>query len=109
VSARYLAALGLTLAVELPLVLLVLRRMPRARVLAAFLVGNLLTHLSIHFGLARLVTGPVAFEVTAEAWALAAEAGLYFVASRPRSPWLALVASALANGASYLVGLAVFG
>ena len=103
--ATYLRALGLTLAVELPIVLLILRGAPRGRVLAAFFAGNLATHLTIHFLLPRAHLGPAAFYAVAEALAMVAEAALYSAAIRPRSPWLAVAAAAGANGASYVLGL----
>jgi hypothetical protein len=84
-------------------------RAPWRRVLAAAIVGNLLTHLSIHFVLPRAHLPAVAFEVVAEGLAFAAEAALYALAVRPQSAWWGVTASAVANGASYLVGLALFG
>jgi hypothetical protein len=107
VLTRYLVALCLTLIVEVPLVLLILRRLPWRRVLVVALAANLATHLAIHFVLPRAHLGPVAFELTAEVLALAVEATVYAVALRPPSVWLAMAASAAANGASYLLGLLV--
>jgi hypothetical protein len=108
-AARYLTALLLTLAIELPLVLWWLRSAPRKRVLAAALLSNLLTHLSIHFGLAWFSLGQAAFVVVAESWAFSCEAFLYWLAIRPASLWKAVAASALANGVSYAMGLLLFG
>jgi len=107
--ANYWAALGLTLAIEVPLVLWLLSKAPWRRVLIAALVGNLVTHLSIHLGLMRLGLGPTTFEIAAEGWALAGEAALYIWAIRPLSAGNGIAAAAIANGASYGLGLWLFG
>lgn len=108
-TAGYLAALGLTLVIEIPLALWVLRGAGWRRILVAVLVGNLLTHPAIHFGLFRLGMSPPAFEAVAEALAFGVEAGIYWAVCRPPSAWDAVLASALANGVSYGVGLIAVG
>jgi hypothetical protein len=105
VSAGYLTALTLTLAIEIPLVLLVLRRAPHRRVVFVAVVGNLFTHLGVHFLLTAFHLPLPAFEVVAECFAFAIEAAIYAAATRPLSPWYAVAASALANGGSYVLGL----
>jgi hypothetical protein len=103
----YLLGLALTLAVEVPVVLLLLRRRGWKRVLAAALVANLVSHPLLHFVLPRIVS-PMArgqFILVGEIGVFVLEALIYWAVLRPR-PWpLAVAAAALANAASYSIGL----
>ncbi|MBW2736577.1 MAG: hypothetical protein JRH20_29670, partial [Deltaproteobacteria bacterium] len=103
----YLAALALTLALELPVALLILRK-NRARVLLAGLVGNGLSHPALHFLLPMVIVpqaAPGPFILVGELSVFAFEALLYVAMVRPQ-PWtLAVVAAAAANALSFGVGL----
>lgn len=105
----YLGALGLTLALEIPVVAWVLRRSPWQRILPAVVVANLLSHPALHFALPLILPphpkGP--FVLVGELLVFAFEAALFAAWVRPR-PWpLALAASAAANLASFAAGLLV--
>jgi hypothetical protein len=102
VNALYLAALGITLGTEVPVVML-LYPGQRLRLGAACAVATTVTHLTMHFVLPGLL-GTSAL-VAGEALALIAEAAVYLAVSRPHDPGRALVASALANSLSFGVGL----
>ncbi|MFT3914521.1 MAG: hypothetical protein QM704_10510 [Anaeromyxobacteraceae bacterium] len=101
----YAAALALTLAVEVPLVAALFPGR-RLRMAALAAVATTATHLFMGFGLPRLVA-PGAWLLAGEAFATAAEAAAYALATRnlPR----ALVASGLANLASFLAGAWLLG
>jgi hypothetical protein len=104
---RYLPYLGLTIAIELPLALLVLRRLPRWRVALAALAGNLVTHPLLHFALPR-VLDPAdrgRFILIGEVAVFVVETLLYLAIARPRPRRLAIAASAIANAGSYAFGL----
>jgi hypothetical protein len=96
----YAAALALTVAVEAPLVAAVHPRQA-LRLAAVAAVATTATHLFMHRVLPGLVA-PSAWLVTGEAIATVAEAAAYALATRdlPR----ALVASGLANAASFVAG-----
>ena len=110
ISLRYLSALALTLAVEVPCVLVLLRDSPRRKVLASALAANLLSHPALHFLLPAVVPiHPIGrFILVAELGAFAFEAAVYLAWVRP-APWpLAIAASAAANAASFGLGLVVW-
>lgn len=101
--AGYALALGLTLALEVPVVAAFYPGRRRMALVCA--LATTTTHLVLHFVLPRvlppgaaLITGEV-FATVAEALAYAAAAGL---------PGRALVASAVANSVSYGAGLVLF-
>lgn len=100
-----LTALVVTLAVEVPIVALVFRREAgRMAVVAA--VATAATNLAMNV----LLFGRVPYLVylgVGEVGATLLEAGAYFAASRERDLGRALVASALANAASFAAGLLV--
>ncbi|HCU49079.1 MAG TPA: hypothetical protein DGG94_04595 [Micromonosporaceae bacterium] len=91
----YLAALGLTLLIEVPVYALVLGR--DRRVLAAAIVVNLLTH-----PLVWLLAPSNFVAVELAAWTV--EFGLFYLALR-RSPAVLLATAVLANSLSCLAGL----
>lgn len=101
----YLLALGITLLVETPIVAALFPG--RRRRLALTCLGvTTATHLVLHFVLARVLPVEVSPLVAGEVFATLAEAAAYAVASREVGR--SLVASALANTASFAVGLLVF-
>jgi hypothetical protein len=102
----YLAALVSTLAVEVPIVALIYPGQ-RRRMAACCAAATTFTHLVMHFALPRVWSGTVVL-VGGETFALALEALAYVLVSRPRDGARALLASALANGASFGVGLLLF-
>jgi hypothetical protein len=101
----YLGALVITLVVETPIVAALFpgRRLRLAITCAA---ATTATHLLLHFAFPRLLPAGVSPLLLGEAFATAAEAGAYALASR--DPGRSLVASALANSASFVTGLLVF-
>ena len=108
----WFAAFALTLAVEVPLVLAMLRReepdLPRLAVLVVTV--NLATHLVVWYVATQLLrVGTIEYVVAAETWAILAEAVFYVAAIRGISFARALVVSGVANLASFLVGRVVEG
>jgi len=102
----YLSALGLTVAVEVPVVV-ALYPGQRLRLGAICCVATTLTHALLFLVLFRFVALTSWTLVLAESGALVAEAVAYAAASRPRSMPRGLMASALANAASFGLGLLV--
>jgi hypothetical protein len=102
----YLPALFITLAIEVPVVA-ALYRGQRVRMALACLIATTATHLAMHFLLPRYTTTYASTVLIGESGALAVEALVYALVSRPRDPGMALVAAACANAASYLAGLAL--
>jgi hypothetical protein len=104
----WLWAFLLTAIIEIPIVAALTRRVPlplwRRSAIAFF--AQLATHPAVWFIFPRIVglTGREATWVS-EVWACLAEACLYAVALPRCSPLRAIGVSALANGASYAVGL----
>jgi len=112
---QYAIAAATTLAVELPIVLLVVRRaqlmVSDVRVLGAALLANLLTHPMLwyvpYFAFRRaLAPGNYGlYLVVGEGLTLLIETVVYWALLVRHRPWLALAMSALANAASYGAGL----
>lgn len=102
----YLPVLLLTWAVELPLLLLILRRQaPWARVLAAGALGTAITHPQLWYLWPHLFDDYTTFIVCGELAVVAIETVVMAVACRKHfGPLLALGAVALANAGSYAVG-----
>lgn len=98
----YALALGVTLAVEVPVVAAFYPGR-RARLALACAVATTATHLLLHFAFPALTPPGLSPLVAGELFATAAEAAVYAAVGRdlPR----ALVASALANSASFAAGL----
>lgn len=104
---EWFPAFLLTLAVELPVGWLLLRRHERGtlRLLAIVIFANLATHPAVWFVFTQLfLVGTPAYLVAAEGWALVAETLLYLVAIRGLPLRLALGTSLVANVASFVVG-----
>jgi hypothetical protein len=107
-TAAYLLALLLTLAIEIPVVALVFAGQ-RLRMALVCLVATTATHLLMHFVLPSVCPTARSWLIAGEAQALVLEALAYLLLSRPRDPGRALIASALANSASFAAGLALAG
>lgn len=101
---RYFA---LTVLVELAVApaLLDARSLPRR--LLAVLVANFATHPFVWFFVARLGLARATLTGLAELWALTFEAAVYALVFPSMRPSRALGVSALANGASFLLGALV--
>lgn len=114
-------AFVLTVAVELPIAYVVLRRWAiaragdvgaapgasagRGRLLALIVLANLASHPAVWFILSQpLRIGTVEYAAVVETWAVAVEALLFWVAIRGLPPRWAVIASFAANAASFLVG-----
>ena len=107
---RWLLAFLLTAAVETPIVVGLTRDLPmkaRRRALIV-LFAQLVTHPLVWFVFPQIagITGRTAL-VLSEAWAWLAEAAFYLTVIPGLSPSRALGASAVANAASILTGLAL--
>jgi hypothetical protein len=97
----------LTLAVEAPIVALLLRRLEpsRTRLLVLVLFANLATHPAVWFVFTQLfLIGTPGYVVAAEGWAVGAEAVFYWSAFRGVSVRRAIAVSLVANLASFLAG-----
>ncbi len=100
--------MAITLGIEIPVVAGVFQGQ-RLRMALVCGVATTATHLAMHFILPPMVVSVDQFMLLGELGALAVEVLVYFLASRPRDIGRALVASALANGLSYGVGLLIIG
>jgi hypothetical protein len=101
-------AFVLTLVVEAPVVALLLRRWEpsRPRLLVLIVFANLASHPAVWFVFSQLLDiGTQDYVLAVEAWAIASEALFYSAAIRGLPVRQAIVASLVANTASYLVGL----
>ena len=105
----YLPALLLTWAIELPLLLLILRgRAPWRRVLLAGALGTAITHPQLWYLWPRFFDSYTAYIVCGELAVVAIEAVVMaFACRRHIGPLLALGAVALANAGSYGFGALV--
>ena len=104
----YLQAWIVTVIIEVPVVALVFPGQ-RLRMACACLAATTVTHAFMHFALPTLVPSFTLWVVIGEATALAVEAVVYALVSKPRSASRALVASALANLLSFSAGLILLG
>jgi hypothetical protein len=103
----WFAAFVLTLAIEIPIVLFLLRRAEpdRVRLVVLIVFANLATHPVVWFVMPQLLlVGTPTFTLVVEGWAMAAEAVFYAVAIRCLSPRRAIVVAVTANAASWLAG-----
>lgn len=103
----WLVAFLLTLAVEVPVATLLLRRdepnLLRAAALVVF--ANLVTHPLVWYVWSQVfLVGTPRYVIAAETWAILAEAVFYAVAIRGLRPGRALLVAAVANVASFAVG-----
>lgn len=102
--ARYTLALAVTIAIEVPIVAALFPGR-RARLAVTCALATTATHLVLHFVLPRSLP-PGAALLAGEALATFAEALAYAAAAGPLGR--AMVASAVANSASYAAGLVLF-
>jgi hypothetical protein len=103
-------AFSLTLVMEAAvLVALHSRERTLGRILATALGANTLTHPLVFLVLPRFFDHWGTYLVVAEAFALFVEAPVLWLGLRPEPGLRALSSSALANGASYLLGMALIG
>lgn len=101
-------AWALTVAVEVPLAIVIVRGHARVSVAAAALAANLLSRPLLTFGLLRWLPGPFLVRVgVGEGVVIALEAVIYRATLRNLTAGRALALAAALNAASYLVGLAV--
>ena len=111
-ASEWFAAFLLTLAVEVPVAVFLLRRaepdLPRRVLLVVF--ANLLTHPAVWFIYTQLfLVGTLEYTLAAEAWAIAIEALFYAVTIRGLVPRRAIAVALAANLASFAVGRLVAG
>jgi hypothetical protein len=101
------SALMLTLAVEVPIVALVYAR-ERARMAAACALASSVTNLVMNVWLYAAMSSYDAYLTAGELGATVIEALVYVVVSRDHGIGPALLASGVANTASFAIGLVVF-
>jgi hypothetical protein len=105
---EWFAAFVLTLVVETPIVVAVLRRREPDLVRLALIaiIANLATHPAVWFVFTQLfLVGTPEYVLAAEVWAVVIEAAVYLVVIRGVGARRAVTASVLANGASIVAGL----
>jgi len=103
----WFVAFVITLAVEAPIVVFLLRReeqdLLRLGVLIVF--ANLATHLAVWYVFTQLfLVGTLEYTLVAETWAIAAEAVFYWAAIRGLSASRAVAVAVAANATSWLAG-----
>jgi hypothetical protein len=106
VTCGYLFALAVTLAVEVPVVAAIFRGQ-RLRMAVVCALATTVTHIVMHFLIPRIASSHEDVVIIGELQALVVEAVLYGLLSHPRDWPRALVASALANSASYGAGFLI--
>jgi len=106
-TAAYLLALAVTLAIEVPVVSL-LHPGERMRMALACVGATAATHLIMHHLLPPLMPSYTTWLVVGELMATLVEAFIYWLVSRRHEPGRALVASALANALSFGAGFFLF-
>jgi hypothetical protein len=103
----WFAAFVVTIAVEAPIVVWLLRGMERdlVRLGIVIVMANLATHPAVWYVFTQLLlVGTVGYIIVAEVWAMAAEAILYWAAIRGLSMRRAVAISVIANLASFAAG-----
>jgi hypothetical protein len=107
-ASDWLVAFALTVLVEVPVVVLMLRRRSRAgdiRLGLLALYANLASHPLVWFVFTQVwLVGTPAYVAGAESWAVGAEALFYAVALPGLSPRRAVAASIAANAISFVAG-----
>jgi len=109
---EWFPAFVLTLAVEGPIVAILLRPLgyEPLRIAVLFVFANLATHLVVWYVLTQLlVVGTPEYVAVAEGWAIAAEAVFYAAAFREITARRAIAVAVTANLASFLVGRVLVG
>ena len=110
-ASEWLAAFMLTLAVEVPIGLLLLRHAEPdlRRLFFLVLFANLVTHPAVWFVFTQLfLIGTPQYTLVAEAWAVVVEAIFYVVTIRGLAPTRSILVAVVANAASFVVGRLVF-
>jgi hypothetical protein len=108
----WLAAFALTLAVELPIAVWLLRRAEAdvRRRAALVVLANLATHPAVWYVFSQFfLVGTLEYTLAAEGWAFGLEAIFYFVAIRGLTSRRAVAVALIANGASFVAGRVVGG
>jgi hypothetical protein len=103
----WFAAFVLTVAVEAPIVVFLLRGVQRdlVRLAIAIVVANLATHLAVWYVFTQLLfIGTLEYILVAETWAIAAEAILYWAAIGGLAIRRAVAVAVIANLASFTAG-----
>ena len=106
----WFTAFVITLAVEIPIAVFLLRRAEPSLVRLGLLVvfANLATHPIVWYVISQpFMVGTPGYTIVAEAWATAAEAVFYWAAIRGLSPRRAIVVALAANAASWITGRAI--
>ena len=103
---KYFLALAMTIGIETPVVAMVFKGQ-RLRMAAVCIVATTTTHLVMHFALPPLCPTYASWVIAGEFQALVLEALVYWFFSRPRDLSRALIGSAIANSASYALGLII--
>lgn len=106
-ASGWFAAFVLTLAVEVPIGLVLLARAEpeRLRLAAIVVFANLATHPIVWYVISQaFLVGTAGYLLVAEGWAIGAEGLCYAVTIRGLSARRALGTALVANGASYLAG-----
>lgn len=102
-----LTALLVTLVVEVPIVALIFAGQ-RLRMATCCFITTSVTNFTMNTVLFSLASSYTQYILIGELGALCIEAAVYAMCSRPRDLPRALVASAVANAASYAAGLFLF-
>ena len=109
-ASDWFAAFLLTLAVEVPIAVFLLRRTEPNLLRAAALVvfANLITHPMVWFVWTQVfLIGTPEYVIAAETWAIVAEAAFYAIVVRGLGPGRAILIAVVANAASFAVGRVV--
>jgi len=102
-NALALHALIVTLIIEVPIVMALFPRQ-RLRMALVALLANTATNLALNVGLPRVGVHGTPRIIVGEVAALVLEAAAYAFLSRPREVGRAIIASALGNGSSFMLG-----
>lgn len=108
----WFAAFVVTLAIELPIAVVLLRRWERDLVRLGIIVvfANLATHPIVWYVATQIfLVGTPEYTLTAEAWAILAETAIYWAAIRGLPVRRAFVVAVVANITSWLVGRLIVG
>lgn len=103
----WFAAFVLTIVVETPVAVFMLRRAESnyLRLGTLILFANLATHLAVWYVITQLLLiGTLVYTLVAEIWAISAEAVFYWAAIRGLSVRRSLAVAVVANGLSFLAG-----
>ena len=106
----WFAAFVLTLAVEVPIAVFLLRRAEPnlARAAAIVVFANLVSHPMVWFVWTQVfLIGTAEYVIAVETWAIAIEALFYAVVVRGLGPGRAVLIAVVANAASFAIGRVV--